>query len=140
MRIADVDLDDSELAFEFIRSAGPGGQNVNKVATAVRLSFDLARTRSLPPEVRDRLRRIAGRRVGADGWLSILARRFRTQEANRQDAVARLATLIERAREEPKPRKPTAPGRAARERRLENKRRRSTTKARRGPVRPGQPE
>jgi ribosome-associated protein len=125
-----------EIGFEFIRAAGPGGQNVNKVATAARLRFDVANSPSLGADVRARLIRIAGRRVDADGVLTLLARRHRTQEANRRDALERLDDMVRAASAAPKPRKPTRPSRAARERRLESKRRRARLKsARRGPGR-----
>ena len=129
-----IALGESELMFEFIRASGPGGQNVNKVATAVRLRFDVQNSPNLPPDVRERLAQLAGRRIGADGMLSILARRYRTQEANRRDAVARLVGLLERAAVKPTPRRKTAPTGAARERRLKEKRLRGGTKARRGAV------
>jgi ribosome-associated protein len=131
-----IALDESELVFDFVRSSGPGGQNVNKVATAVRLRFDVPGSRSLPADVRLRLVGIAGRRIAKDGTLSIFARRYRTQDSNRRDAVARLVRLIERAAVRPKPRRKTLPTRAARERRLEEKRIRGGTKAGRKAVRP----
>jgi len=132
-----IALDESELVFDFVRSSGPGGQNVNKVATAVRLRFDVSGSRSLPAGVRLRLVGIAGRRIAADGTLSILARRYRTQDSNRRDALARLVRLIERAAVRPKPRRKTLPTRAARERRLKEKRLRGGTKAGRKAVAPG---
>ena len=122
-------LDEAELAFEFVRASGPGGQNVNKTATAVRLRFDALRSPSLPADVRARLLALAGRRVGADGAITIRAERHRTQGANRRDAVERLAALIRRAAEPPKRRRKTRPTVSARERRLEAKRRRSRTKS-----------
>jgi len=125
----DIAIAESELSLEFIRSSGPGGQNVNKVATAVRLTFDVLRAASLPAEVRERLLLLAGKRAGADGILSIIARRHRTQEANRRDAVERLVDLVRRAAEKPRERHRTKPTAASRRRRLEAKRRRSTTKA-----------
>jgi ribosome-associated protein len=126
-----VRLDEEELSFEFVRSSGPGGQNVNKVASAVLLRFDAAGSPSLPDDVRERLIRLAGRRVGADGILSIQAQRFRTQESNKADAVERLSELIRRACERPKPRQATRPTRASKERRLDAKRQRGETKRQR---------
>jgi ribosome-associated protein len=127
-------IDDAEISFGFVRSPGPGGQNVNKVATAVRLRFDLRRSASLRGDVRERLARLAGKRLGKDGVLTILARRYRTQEANRRDAVERLIALVRRASVRPRVRRPTKPTAAAKKRRLEAKRLRGRTKAGRRPV------
>ncbi len=127
-----IRLDEREIAESFIRASGPGGQNVNKVATAVQLRFDARRSPSLPEAVRQRLQRLAGARLTQDGVIVITAQRFRTQEANRRDALDRLVALIARAAEPPVPRKPTKPTRASRRRRLEAKARRSGTKALRG--------
>jgi ribosome-associated protein len=123
-----IAIDEAELTLEFIRSSGPGGQNVNKVATAVQLRFDVAQSPSLPDDVRGRLTRIAGRRMTEDGVLVITARRHRTQAANREDAITRLVTLIKKAAEKPKPRRKTKPTQTSKERRLQDKRHRSTIK------------
>ncbi len=123
------ELDPRDITERFVRASGPGGQNVNKVATAVELRFDLEGTRSLSEETKQRLRHLAGDRVRRDGSLVIEARRFRTQEANRADARQRLLDLIERAGRRPKARRPTRPTRAAVERRLEEKKRRGRVKA-----------
>jgi ribosome-associated protein len=124
----DIAIREAELKLDFIRSSGPGGQNVNKVATAVQLRFDVFRSPSLPEDVRRRLARIAGKRVSKEGVLLIDARRFRTQERNRQDAVQRLVQWIRRAAEKPKKRIKTRPSFSSKERRLEGKRRHSETK------------
>jgi len=130
----DISIREAELKLDFIRASGPGGQNVNKVATAVQLRFDVFRSPSLPEDVRRRLVRIAGKRVSKEGVLLIDARRFRTQERNRQDAVERLVQWIRRATEKPKMRIKTRPTLSSRERRLEGKRQRSETKRLRQPV------
>jgi ribosome-associated protein len=124
-------LDDSEVEQSFIRASGPGGQNVNKVSSAVQLRFDLSRSRSLPEEVRERLARLAGRRLTRNGVIVIIAQRYRTQERNRQDALDRLVALIRRAAAPPVPRQPTKPTAAARERRLGAKARRAAAKEQR---------
>ncbi len=131
---SDIAIDEKEIHEEFIRASGPGGQNVNKVATAVQLRFDVRHSRSLPAHVRERLIRLAGRRVSADGVLLIQAQRFRTQEQNREDARGRLLAMIRQAAVKPKPRHKTKPTRAAKERRLESKKRKSRVKSMRRSV------
>ena len=131
----DLSFPDQDFAWSFVRASGPGGQNVNKVATAAQLRFDLAGTQSLEPAVKQRLRALAGRRVTDDGALIILARNQRTQEGNRREALERLTELVRRALVPPKARKATRPTRASRERRLEGKTRRRRTKRLRGTVR-----
>ena len=128
-------IDEREIHFDFVRASGPGGQNVNKVSTAVRLRFDILGS-ALPDDVRARLRSLAGRRVGADGVLSIEARRFRTQGANRQDAIERFVRLLRQAVEKPRARRTTKPSAASRVRRLEAKRRRGQAKQARRPLGP----
>ena len=129
-----IRIDEREIQEVFIRASGPGGQNVNKVATAVKLRFNVAKSPSLPDDVRSRLIRLAGRRVTEDGMLIIDARRFRSQERNRQDAIRRLVALIRKATDKPKPRLRTKPSLASKKRRLQAKRRRSEIKRRRQAV------
>ncbi|ADE14621.1 Class I peptide chain release factor [Nitrosococcus halophilus Nc 4] len=131
-----IQLKEDELHFQFILASGPGGQNVNKVATAVQLRFDAVHSRSLPEDVRSRLLKLAGNRLTKEGELLITAKRFRTQERNRQDAIERLVALLQKAAEKPKPRRITKPSRAAKQRRLDEKRRRGEQKRARRPVTP----
>ncbi|MDH4321650.1 MAG: alternative ribosome rescue aminoacyl-tRNA hydrolase ArfB [Desulfobulbaceae bacterium] len=126
-----------ELHFDCIRASGPGGQHVNKTATAVQLRFDVGGSPSLPEAVRQRLLRLAGNRLTLDGVLIIEARRFRSQEQNRRDAVARLLDLVARAALAPKLRRPTKPGLGARKRRLDAKKVRGKIKNGRRSVAPG---
>jgi len=128
LSIGDIEIPEDELIERFVRSAGPGGQNVNKVASAVELRFDVAQTRALPDSVRARLLARRDRRLTAEGVLVIQANRFRDQSKNREDARARLVALIEAARLTPKRRIATKPTRAAKERRIETKKNRSTIK------------
>jgi len=133
IRITDhIAIDESELDESFIRSSGPGGQNVNKLSTAVQLRFDVRRSPSLPDDVRARLERLAGKRLTRDGVLIITAQNHRTQERNRADALDRLIALIGQAAVRPVPRRATKPTKASRRRRLESKKRRSGIKALRG--------
>ena len=131
-------LDENEIQEEFVRASGPGGQNVNRVSTAVQLRFDIVNSASLPEDVRRRLLRLGGRRVTRDGILIIDARRFRTQEANRRDARRRLIELVKKAAEKPKPRHKTKPTSASKHKRLAEKQRRSRIKQHRQSVDPAE--
>jgi ribosome-associated protein len=128
-------IDEGDIAYAFVRASGPGGQNVNKVASAVQLRFDAARSAALTDDVRRRLTRLAGARMTKDGVVVIEAQRFRSQERNRQDALDRLAALLRQAAIRPKKRIKTRPGAGAKQRRLDAKRRRAHLKGARGPVR-----
>src|SRR5262244_3055995 len=129
IRVTDrISIDESEISETFVRSSGPGGQNVNKLSTAVQLRFDVRHSPSLPDDVRMRLERLAGRRLTREGVLVITAQRHRTQERNRADARERLCELIRQAAVAPVPRRPTKPTKASRERRIETKKRRSRVK------------
>ena len=127
-----IGIDERDIDERFVLASGPGGQNVNKVATAVQLRVDVDRIRGLRDDVRTRLVRLAGRRMTADGILVIEAKRTRSQERNRADALERLVGLVRRAAELPRPRRPTGPSRAARAKRVDAKKRRSMVKQRRG--------
>ena len=130
IRITDqIAIDEREIEESFIRSSGPGGQNVNKLATAVQLRFDVRGSPSLPNDVSVRMQRLAGSRLTNDGVLIITAQRFRTQERNRADALERLTDLVRQASVAPKKRRPTRPSKAAKRERLDAKKRRSSIKS-----------
>ena len=123
-----IAIEEGEIREDFIRSSGPGGQNVNKVSTAVQIRFDAVHSTSLPEEVRQRLLKLASKQINQDGSLVITAQRFRTQNANRRDALERLIEIIRKATLKPRPRLKTRPTRASQERRLATKQMRSRTK------------
>lgn len=123
----DLQIDERQLQIDFIRASGPGGQNVNKVATAVQLRFNV-RDSSLPEEAKERLTRLAGKRITSDGILLIEAKRFRTQEQNREDALQRFVELVRKSFEKPKARKKTKPTKASKEARLKEKKRKGEVK------------
>lgn len=124
----DITIHDDEIEFEFIRASGPGGQNINKVASAVQLRFDVINSTSLPLDVRDRLINTAGNRISSEGILIIEAKRYRSQERNRQDAIDRFIKMVKASTEKPKSRKPTKPSEESKRRRLEDKRRHAERK------------
>ncbi len=126
-----VVIREDEIEIEFVQASGPGGQNVNKVATSAQLRFDVRNSPSLPEDVRARLSRLAGKRLTAEGILIIEAKRYRSQEQNRQDAIQRLVELIRKAAEKPKVRRRTKPSQASIQKRLEEKRRRGEIKRQR---------
>jgi ribosome-associated protein len=128
MKIPAISINPDEIHLDFIRASGPGGQNVNKVATAVQLRFDARNSRSLTPDVRDRLLRLAGKRVNSSGEIIIEARRYRTQQSNREDAIRRLMQLIEKAGIPPKIRRKSKPTAASKQKRYDEKKRRSGIK------------
>ncbi len=130
-----IAIDESELHESYIRASGPGGQNVNKVATAVQLRFDAARSPAISEAVRQRLARLAGNKMTVSGEIVITARRFRSRERNREDALERLIVLIRKAAVLPRARRATRPTKASKERRLESKQRRSRIKGTRGGMR-----
>ena len=131
----EIQIDEKEIQFTFIRASGPGGQHVNKVSTAVQLRWDARRLHEISDTAYTRLKKVAGQRLSMDGILIIQARRFRSRERNRQDAMDRLVKLIRKAAEKPKPRRKTKPSKASKERKLAEKKHRSRIKEKRRPVR-----
>lgn len=127
----DITISEDEIQIQFMRASGPGGQHVNKTSTAVQLRFDIKNSLSLPVDIRDRLLQVPDRRITADGVLVITARRFRSQDQNRQDAVQRLVDLVQKSAMIPRRRRKTKPSRASIKRRLEHKRRQGAKKGRR---------
>ena len=123
-----ISLNANELEFSFVRASGPGGQNVNKVSTVAQLRFDLQNNSNIPSEAKVRLQKLAGKKLNSDGIIIIDARRFRSQERNKQDAIERLVALIKKSIEKPKPRKKTKPTKAAKLKRLDNKRKKGDLK------------
>ena len=136
MKVGDLLIDESEIVENFVRASGPGGQNVNKVASAVELRFDARRSPSLPDEVATKLMKLAGSRLTQDGVIVIFAQRFASQPRNREDARERLVALIAKAQQREKPRRPTRPTAASKARRLDDKGRRGAIKALRGKAEP----
>ncbi len=132
-----LEIDENELQFEFVRASGPGGQNVNKVSTAVQMRYDVDASEALPPSVKSRLKKLAGSRMTTDGVLLISARRYRTQHRNRQDAIDRLVSLIQEAATPPRPRKKTRRTKGSIERRLAAKKQVGEKKRDRKPPRLG---
>ncbi|TFB11855.1 aminoacyl-tRNA hydrolase [Candidatus Marinimicrobia bacterium MT.SAG.3] len=131
---SDITIKTAEIRFDFVRSSGPGGQNVNKVASAVQLRFDIRNSTSIPDEIKQRLIKLAGKRVNSEGILLIDARTSRSQSQNRAEALERLKTLILKALHKPKPRRKTRPTAASKEKRLRNKKARGNLKRLRGNV------